>query len=310
MPIKANKKVVLCKVENPSGSDALPVVGTDALLALNVQPTPLNVRYADRNAAVPFFGNHGQINVGDTMLLEFDVEMAGAGGVATPPAYASAMLGCGMAETIVPTTGPVTYNVISDAEKTVTIYFYWEDQLHKMRGAMGSMSWRVQAGQAPMDHFVFEGIYAGIAASTPGAPNLSGFQQALAVTKTNTLFTLHGYAAVLESLTINQNNANVYKNRPNGEKIHFTGRSMNGNVTIELPTIGVKDYVSLARAGTLGALSLTHGVSAGNKVIISAPYVQLTNPRYTEGDNMAMLSMDLNLRYGSAGNDEFSYATQ
>ncbi|MCP5246073.1 MAG: hypothetical protein H6937_09025 [Burkholderiales bacterium] len=310
MPIKALKKIVLCKVEATKGVDALPVVATDALLALNVSVTPANIRYIDRNAAVPFFGNNGQINVGETMQIEFDIEMAGAGGVAVVPGYSDAMLGCAMSETITPTTGPVTYNVISDAEKTVTIYFFWENQLHKMIGAMGTQEWRFSEGNVPLLHFAFEGVYSSIVASTPGSPDLSSFQNALAMTKTNTTFTLHGYAAPLASLTITQANSNVYKNRPNSETIHYTGRSMSGNVTIELPTVGIKAFVDICRAGTLGALALVHGTTAGNKVLIDVPNVQLTNPRYNEADNMAMLTMDMNLKYGSAGNDEFTYKTQ
>lgn len=310
MPIKALKKVVLCKVETTSGTDAAPVVGTNAMLALNVQVTPANVRYTDRNAAVPFFGNHGQINVGETMQIEFDIEMAGAGTVAGVPGYADAMLGCAMSETITPTTGPVAYNVISDAEKTVTIYFYWENQLHKLIGAMGSQEWRCQEGGVPLIRFTFEGIYGGISASTPGAPVLTAFQEALAMTFANTTFSLHGYAAPLASLTITQNNSIVYKNRPNSEKIHYTGRSMTGSVTIELPTAATKAFVDICRAGTTGTLSMVHGTTAGNKVLIDATDVRLKNPRYSEADNMAMLSMDMDLRYGAAGNDEFSYKTQ
>lgn len=311
MPIKALKKVILCKVEATAGTDAVPVVGSDAMLALNVSITPANIRYIDRNAAVPFFGNNGQINVGETMQIEFDIEMAGAGAVDSAPGYGPAMLGCGMSETITPTTGPVTYNVISDAEKTVTLYFYWENQLHKMLGAMGTQEWRFSETAVPLLHFAFEGVYGGISESTPGAPDLSAFQTALALTKVNTpTFTLHGYAAPLASMTITQNNSNVYKNRPNSEKIHYTGRSMTGNLKIELPIISVKNFVEICRSGATGALQLVHGTVAGNKVLVDAPNVQLTNPRYDEGDNMAMLTMDMNIKYGSAGNDEFTYKTQ
>lgn len=311
MPIKALKKVVLCKVETTAGTDAVPVVGSNAMLALNVSVTPANVRYIARNAAVPFFGNHGEINVGETMQIEFDIEMAGAGTAAGVPGYAPAMMGCAMSETITPTTGPVTYNLISDSEKTVTIYFYWENQLHKLLGALGSQEWRFQEGNVPLIHFSFEGIYGGITSSAPGVPVLSAFQEALAMTKVNTpTFTLHGYAAPLASMTITQNNSIVYKNRPNSEKIHYTGRSMSGNVTIELPGVGSKAFVDICRAGTTGALALVHGTTAGNKVLIDATDVRLKNPRYSEADNMAMLTMDMDLRYGAAGNDEFTYKTQ
>ncbi|SFK92075.1 hypothetical protein SAMN05216302_102113 [Nitrosomonas aestuarii] len=310
MSIKALKKIILCKAEVTQGVDAVPVVGSDALLALNANVTPANIRYIDRNAAVPFFGNSGQINVGETMQLEYDIEIAGAGAVDSAPGYAAALLGCATAETIIPTTGPVTYNVVSDSEKSVTQYFYWEDQLHKMLGAFGSVELRFSEANVPLMHFTWEGIYGGITTSAPGSPDLSAFQDALAMTKANTTFTLHGYAAPLASLTISQNNTNVYKNRPNSEKMHYTGRSSTGSVTIELPKIAVKNFVEICRSGTTGALALVHGTTAGNKVLIDAPNVQLTNPRYSEADNLAELTMDMNFKYSTAGNDEWTFKTQ
>ena len=62
--------------------------------------------------------------------------------------------------------------------------------------------------------------------------------------------------------------------------------------------------------GATGALALTHGTTAGNKGILAASTVQLTNPRTSEGDNMVMLAMDMIFLPSSAGNDELIYATQ
>ncbi|MBK7352688.1 MAG: hypothetical protein IPJ05_02860 [Nitrosomonas sp.] len=82
MPLKANKKIILCKAEVTYGVDPVPVVGTDAMSVQNFNCQPANVRYAERNLALPYFGNRGQIPVGETMTMEFDVEIARAGAVA------------------------------------------------------------------------------------------------------------------------------------------------------------------------------------------------------------------------------------
>ncbi len=306
---KANKKVVLCKVETTYGTDAVPVVGTDAMTVLNFSIVPINIRYTDRNQALPFFGNRGQINVGETMQMEFDVEIAGAGAVDAIPGYAPFLRGCALSQTVTPSTGPVTYAVVSDGEESVTIYFNWDGILHKMTGARGTLEMRFAEGQAPLDHFTFEGLYGGVTDTPAGTPVLNS-QEALAMTKANTIFSIHGYAAPLASLTITQANASEYKNRPNSEKIHFTGRSSTAQVTIELPTVTVKDFIEICRAGTTGALTLVHGVTAGNRVLIDAAQTQLTNPRYTEDAGLAMLSMDVNLRHTDSGNDEWTYKTQ
>lgn len=308
--MKSNKKFVTCKVETTYGTDATPVVGTNDLLVSNFNVTPINIRYAERNTALPYFGNRGQINVGETMQMEFDIEIAGAGGVAAIPAYAAALRGCGMAETITPTTGPVTYSLISDAEESVSMYFFWDGVRHKMLGAMGTTEWRFSEGGIPMMHFTYEGLYGGIAEASPGSPVLTGFQTPLGMTKTNTTFSLHSYAAVLSSLTITQGNSHVYKNRPNSEQIHFTDRKVTGQVVIECPKPSVKDFIALCRSGATGALALTHGTTAGNKGILSAGQVQLTNPRTSEGDNIIILTMNMNILPTAAGNNEMTYATQ
>lgn len=309
--MKSNKKFVTCKVETTYGTDVTPAVGTDDLLVSNFNVTPINIRYTERNTALPYFGNRGQINVGETMQMEFDIEIAGAGDVDTAPAYAAALRGCCMAETITPTTGPVTYSLISDAEESVSMYFYWDGVRHKMLGARGTIEWRFAEGGIPMMHFTWEGLYGGIAeAALGGTPDLSGFQTPLGMTKTNTAFSLHSYAAALSSLTITQGNSHVYKNRPNSEKMHFTDRKTTGQVVIECPKPSVKDFIALCRSGATGALVLTHGTTAGNKGILTCGQTQLTNFRTSEGDNMVILTMDMNILPTDAGNNELTYATQ
>jgi len=310
MPLKANKKIILCKIETTYGVDAAPVVGTDAMAVLNFSCNPVNGRYAERNQALPYFGNRGQIAVGETMTMEFDVEIAGAGAVATKPAYGPLMRCCGVSETVTPTTGPVTYAPISENEESATIWFNWDGLMHKMVGAYGSMEWRFQEGAFPVIHFTVEGTVGGITDGSLGAPTLTGFQAPKAVTKANTTFTLHGYAAPLQSLTITQGNEHVYKNRPNSERIYFTNRVSRGQVVLELPLVAVKDYLGICRSEATGALALVQGTTAGQKVLIDAGQVQLLNPRYSEDSNIAMLTMDMNFRHTSAGNNEWTYKTQ
>jgi hypothetical protein len=307
--MKAIKKLILCKIETTYGVDAVPVAGTDDLLVLNCSVTPINIRYTDRNSAQPFFGNRGQINVGETMQIEYDIEVAGAGAAVDVPGYAAALRGCAMAETITPTTGPVTYTFVSDAEESVTQYFYWDGVLHKMIGAYGTIEWRFSESNVPLMHFTWEGLYAGVSEAAPGTPDLSAFQKGKAMTKANTTFTLFTYAAPLSSLTITQGNEHVYKNRPNSERMHYTNRVTKGQVVIECPKPTVKDFIAICRAETEGALALTHGTVAGNKATLTAGHIQLTNPRASEGDNIIMLTMDMNFLPSDAGNDEFSYAT-
>lgn len=308
--MRSNQKVILGKIENPYGTDAVPVVGTNAMLVQDFKLKP-NIRFVNRgNLALPYFGNRGQIKVGDTFTIEFDVEMAGAGGVAAVAGYGPLNRGCGMAETVTPTTGPVTYSLITTGEESLTIYFNWDGVLHKALGCFGTTELKISEGQLPLIHFSLEGLYGGITEAAGGTPVLTAFQKPLAVNKANTTFSLHSFTAVLKELTITQGNTIEYKNRPNLEKMVFTGRSSTGRAVIELPLPSAKDFIALARAETTGALALVHGVSAGNKVLIDAPQVQIGELDYSEEQNTAMLTMNLHFRPTSAGNDEYTYKTQ
>ncbi len=310
MNIKALRKVIYSKIEVTYGTDPVPAVATDALLVHNFQCRPVVPRYVERNPALSFFGNDGQIKVGETMVMEFDIEIAGAGGVATAPKFGTQLRGAAHSETITPTTGPVTYSPITALEESLTHYFNWGGLLHKMTGARSSVTWNFQAGAIPMMHFSFEGLYAGITDVAIAPPTLTGWQRPLVVNKANTVFTLHGYSAVLRAMTIDQGAVMQYVNVPNLEEIRYIDRKARGSVTIEVPTIAAKDFFTIIRNETTGALAMTHGTVAGNKAIISAATVQLTNPQYSEADGTAVLQMGMEFRPTVAGNDEYSFATQ
>lgn len=312
MPIKARKKVVFCKIEVTYGIDPVPVAATDALLIHNFSCVPAEIQYVERNPALPFFGNLGQIKSGELMRMEFDIEAAGAGGVAAVPGFGAALRSCALSETITPTTGPVTYAPISSGEESATYYFYWDGLLHKMLGAIGTTELKMSEGQVPMLHLALTGLYGGITDVALASPTLTAFQKPLALTKANTTFTLHGYAGALSALTLSQGNEIAYKNRPNSEKAHFLGRSSKGSVTLELPLVAGKDFFTICRSEppTLGALAIVHGTAAGNKFKVDAANVQLTNPKYSEADGIAMLAMDLNFLPSASGNDEWTFKTQ
>lgn len=310
MPIVARRKVVFCKIEAVYGTDPVPVAATDAMLVSNFKCTPVEAQYVERNTDLPFFGNQGQIKAGDYMKMEYDIEAAGAGAVASAPGYGPALKGCALSETITPITGPATYAPISSGAQSVTKYFYWDGLLHKMLGALGSPSLKFAKGGVPMIHIAWTGLYGGITDVALPVPTLTAFQKPLAVNKANTTFSLHGYAAPLADLSIDLGNDIKYDNKPNQEVVRFLDRKVKGSVTIELPLIATKDFFTIIRAETTGALALTHGIVAGNKAIVAAPAVQLTNPQYSESDGVGMLQMTMEIKPTAAGNDEVTYATQ
>lgn len=111
MSLKAKRKVITAKIEAVYGTDSAPAANANAILVHNFSCTPKQIRYVERDPALPYFGNDGMIKVGETMQMQFDIEVAGAGGVADAPKFGPLLRGCGLAETITAVTGPVTYEI-------------------------------------------------------------------------------------------------------------------------------------------------------------------------------------------------------
>ena len=68
--------------------------------------------------------------------------------------------------------------------------------------------------------------------------------------------------------------------------------------------MATKDWWTSIKNVTTGALALVHGTTAGNKVQIDAPNVQLITPQYQDQDGIAMLQCGLVFAPGASGNDE------
>ena len=138
-------------------------------------------------------------------------------------------------------------------------------------------------------------------------PTLTGFQKPVAVNLANTTpATLHGYAGAFSSISMNAGTQRKYRNLVGSEYIVFMDRMSKGSITLEKPLIGTKDFYTIVKNATLGALSVTHGTVAGNKVTIAAANVQLTSPQESEQDGIKMLQLGMEVLPSAAGNDEFS----
>jgi hypothetical protein len=311
MPLKFRRKVILAKNAASYGADAAPTAAANAILVDNFSIRPLQQEYDDREYDVPYFGNKGRIPSGSFVELSFEVEMAGAGAVDSAPKYGPLLQSCGMSETITPTTGPVTYAPITTGEKDSTIYFYIDGRLHKVLGAFGNVEARLVAGRRPKWAFTFIGLYVLPSDTALPTPTLTGFQKPPAVNNTNTTpATLFTFAGKFREITLATGNELVYRNLPNSEAVRFVNRRSRGSVRLEDELVATKDWWTIVKNGTLGALTVTQGTAAGNKVTITANQVQLTEPDMSEEQGIAMIRMNMELQPSSAGNDEWSIATQ
>ena len=306
MAFKFKRKVLLAKNEGTYGVDPTPTAADNAILVRNLVIRPLEQEYDDRDFDAPYFGNRGRIVSGAFVRLSFEVEMAGGGAAGTAPKYGPLLKSCAMSETVNAGVS-VVYAPITSAEPSCAFWFYLDGKRHKILGAYGNVEARLVAGRVPVWAFDFIGLYVLPDDVALASPTLTSFQKPLAVNNTNTTpATLFTYAGKFREIRVATGNELNYRNLPNSEAVRFTGRKSSGMVKLEDELVATKDWWTIIRAGTLGALAITQGTVAGNKVAIAAAQVQLTEPEMDEEQGIAMLGMKLELQPSSAGNDEFA----
>lgn len=306
MSLLSRKRIVLAKIESTYGTDPTPA-GANALVVTNLNFTPQEADYADRDVVRPYLGNSESLTAAVRTMIDFEVEIQGSGTAGTAPAYDCLLRSCGFSATTDAGVS-VTYTPESASLESSTIYFNVDGVLHKMTGCRGTMSLGLTAKQIPRYKFTFTGLYSAVTDTSAVSPVYSGFKTPLPVTNLNTgALTLHGATPVMSELTIDMANSIVHRTLVGGsEQVLLTDRKPTGSVTIEAGTVAAKDWFTAVKNSTLGGLDITHGTVSGYKVQISAPNVQLTQPTYSDMDGVQMLQMNMNLIPGSSGNDELT----
>jgi len=293
MALKWRKKIILAKIEDVYGTDAVPTGAVNAIMATNISITPLQADTVARENPRPYLGNFASIHVGAHVAIEFDVEMAGAGSAGGIPAYGCLMRACTEAE--INTVGVKTeYKPVSEDEEAVSIYFHFDGQKHALLGCRGDWGFRINAKGLPYIHFKLLGLWVDPASVADPTTTLTAFKDPLPVSKVNTpTFTVHGYAAKVQSFEYTKNNAVGHRDLIGVEEIAVTDRAPGATLVLEAPALSAKNFFTIAKGETLGAVQLIHGTTAGNKIQFDAPSAQVNGVSYSEADGNIMLSLDL-----------------
>lgn len=205
----------------------------------------------------------------------------------------------------------VAYRPISSGFESLALYFNIDGVLHKFLGARGNSSFSLGVDQIPSFKFGLQGLFQPVVDSASPTVTLTGWKQPQPANKANTPFlSLHGFAAsALESFDFDLANAVAHHALINAtEQFIVTDRKPAGNISMEAVTVATKDWWTTAKNATLGALALQHGTNAGNKIAITAPAVQITNPKYGDKNGIAMLQAGL-VPTPISGNDELAIVT-
>jgi len=315
MPRLIKNTIVTAKVQTTPGLDAAPTGAANAVLMSEGSITPLDAQSIDRSLIRGYFGGSEQLVGPASVKLTYAVELAGSGTAGTAPAWGQLLQGCAVAEGLLTTPARVEYMPASTGLKMLTQYYYDDGALHKLIDSMGNCTLSAKVGERPMLRFEWVGLDGGIAV----APNATGvftpWKKPVAMTKANVIdITLGGtYAAGALSggtlynstgLELNFGNVVNFSAMLSTETVDISDRQSTATIELELTAVQEVALMAAVKANETQSLGFTIGTAAGNKVLIFAPAVQLTNPRKSELNGKRLIGFDLRL-VPVNGNDEW-----
>jgi hypothetical protein len=309
------KTVILAKVEVTSGTDSVPVNITNALQVSDLSITPLDSKNIDLDYIRGYFGNSESLVGTASVKCSFSVYLGGSGTAATAPAWGALLLGCGNAETTGLTTpNRVEYQPVTEALKTLTIYWYDDGVLHKLLGAFGNVKLSAKSGEAPKLTFDFIGLDGGVTAVANVVPTLTAWKTPPAITKANVTDVLLGCTYATGALTggtsynstglsLDWGNEVEFVPMLTTEEVVFKNRKVSGSVSLELSAAQEVTMMATVKANTPQSVGFVMGGTTGNKIMLHMPAVQLLNIKKEEISGKRIIGLDMRV-LPVAGNDE------
>lgn len=304
MPILTQKALVLVKAETTFGTDAVPVAATDAILVTD-PAFSVDVNVLERNFARPDFSQYASVIGRKLASVAFSIQMHGSGTANVSPIWARILAACAMVETQDAGTTPSTFDPVTSAQTSVTIYLYYEGLLHKMTGCMGTFTISAEAGGNAVINFTMTGNYVAPTDSTyPAAPV---FQDVVSP-QVELAALAYGVDA---SLVVNAFNMDIGNNvvpradvnSGDGYRgVRISGRNTSGGIDPEVEEDDT--FWAQMTASTLSTFTMTIGQTAGNRIVLTAPKTQIIGIGYGDRENLRTYDLSLAFRR-NLGNDEF-----
>lgn len=307
MPIFAKQAVLVAKVQTTAGTYLEPAV-TDWVEATDLTLTPFEADTTELSLIRKTFGASQQFVSGLRVKLSFSIALAGSGTAGTAPYWGALERICGMAQTIVAATS-VAYAPADTNFEIGSLACYIGVNKHAMRDARGTSTLDVTKSGFLVRKYEITGIYVdpvvGVIPAVAIAPRIMPDT----LQSGNTTMTMFGATPCVQAMSIDTGFDVKYMKFLGNctDTISINDRSCKGSIEIVAESIAVKDWFSLVKLGTTGtiAFAINPAGTAGKKLTINAPKVQLLNPQYGDVDGIKTLKMDMVLM-PSAGSDDYS----
>ena len=309
-PLSWRSKILLFKIETTYGVDAVPVVGTDAILATDVTLQPMEGSDVSRNLDLPYFGAEGTIPNELHQKLSFKVELAPSGTPGLPPAWGPLLRACGCSQVI--TNGvSVVYQPVTNNHDAGTFYLWIGTTRYVILGCRGTAKVTLNAQSIPYIEFSLTGLFTQPAETARGNPTLTAWRAPRVVSSANTPACLiNSVAMVMRSFELDLACEIEPRFLVGAEAILITQRKELIRTQVEAEALTLINPFALAAAQTAVAVNVVHGVGAGNITNISVPSAQMQRPQGLENaQGIKEWPLTLQPRPSAAGNDQWSITT-
>jgi hypothetical protein len=319
MPRYNRNMVVMAKVETTPGVNSNPAAATDAvLIAENVELTPLEISYAQRNLLLPYFGGSLDLVALVNRRVTFSVEASTSGTAGTAAPWSPLLRGCASAQASLTTPVRIEHTPVSANLTTLTIVINDEGVQHTMLGCVGTWTLQCQIGQTPKFQFEFIGSYVADTAVPLPTATLTAWRAPLPMRRASvtdiTLGCTYAAGALTggtpfgsSGFTLTCGNAMSFFSTLSRDGGEITDR--NSTLSFELELDAGPEVTALGEvfANTTTSFGFRIGSTAGNSLIVHAPVMQRTGISKVNRDGVRMIGFEAKL-VPNTGNDEWRIA--
>ena len=300
-----NNKILLAKIETTYGTDSVPVAATDAIFARDVELTPMEGSDLAREIDQPFMGHSLTIPADLHTRLSFRVEFSPSGSLGVAPRWGALLRACGCAQ-VISAGASVTYNPVSEAHESVSIYLWIGGTRYVLRGARGTARIELAASGIPYIVFEFWGLFSQPTDVARDTPSAAGWPVPQHVSDTNTpTFTIGGANFILRNLNFDLANTVEPRMLVNSEEILITAKAETVEWQMEAVPLATWNPFALSAARTTVAAVVAHGVGAGRIATLNFPRVEVQRPQLTGAQNIKEWSLRGNAVFNT-GNDQWT----
>lgn len=316
MPLDLN--VLAAVPETVPGTRQAPSLASNALVAFNYAPVPIQSGEVRRAIDLPFPGRRPALKTGVLARHPFSVELSGAGTAAGVPFWAPLLRGCMFGASVPNASINCAHPLNSVGDGGALSFDGWKDNVRMQAfGMRGNAVFDFTEKALPRIDFDYLGLIvpgAPATANTPGAVTLPTYPAPVEVNLANTAVILDGFTLGCRSFSLDLGMKTTLYSTTGSRSIIFDKaedgdrRSAGGTLVAELPDPTAKSYFADVLAGTARSFSVAHGTVAGNIITIASSVFVPLDITFSVDANRILMTMPFAL-VPTAANNDFTLVT-